>query len=81
MERTALPAGIFAGNEKVAWSFAPSSVTAAFCCLPAAVMVTDWKAISTALRVMAFTGSLTSMSMVSTPVKVAALRSGVRVRA
>ena len=51
----------------------------AFCSLPAAVTVTDWKAISAALRVMEFTGSDTRTSMDSTPVKAAALRSGVRV--
>ena len=77
MVRVALPAGTGAAKVKVACCFFSSSETAAVCCLPVAVTVTVWKAISMALSVMVLEGSLSVMSMVSTPVKVAAFRSGV----
>ncbi len=79
MARVALPAASFSGKVKVACSLALSRVTAAVCSLPLAVTVTLWKAISAALRVIAFNGSASVTSIVSTPEKVAALRSGVRV--
>ena len=75
----ALPAGMALGTEKVACSLSASSATVAVCTEPAAVMVTDWKAISAAFSVMEVTGSLTVRSMVSSPAKVAAFRSGARV--
>ena len=81
MERVALPAGSFSGTVKVACCLSASRVTAAFCSLPAAVTVTLRKAISAAFRVMEAVGSVRSKSMDSIPENVAALRSGVRVRA
>ena len=72
--------GRWAEKVKVACSLAASRETVAVCRLPAAVTVTDWKAISAEFRVIWVAGSARVTSMDSTPVSVAALRSGVRVR-
>jgi len=80
MESVALPAASLLGKVKVACSLFFSSLMVAVCCLPSALTVTDWKAIWTALSVMWSVGSARVTSMDSTPVNVAAVRLGVRVR-
>jgi len=77
MFSVALPAGSFSAKIKVARSFAVSRAMEADCFLPPAVTVTLFKSISIAFSAMAFVGSVSVTPIVSTPVKVAAFRSGV----
>jgi len=74
MASVTLPAGSVLAKVKVACSLSGSSETVAV--WPATA--TETKVISAAFRVMVFEGFSRATVMVSSPVKVAALRSGVR---
>jgi hypothetical protein len=76
--RCALPAGSTCGNVNVACCLSASTETAAASVAPAAVAVTLLNVISAAFSVIVFEGSVSVTSIVSSPVNVAAFRSGVR---
>ena len=76
MVSSASPAGTGFGNEKVACSFAASSVTTARCCLPPALIDTSPKVISAALSTIVDVAAETRSLMVSRPLNFASARRG-----